>query len=71
MPCDRLDQLRLHVRNLQSQLKDKIRKSQDWPTEGHENASTGKTDYEPFLRHRLNLIKAEIVKHLEEHNCER
>jgi len=67
VPCSELSKLREEARRTREQLSQKVRRAKEFPTAHHHN---GKTDYEPFLKHRLAQMESDIRRHLEKHQCE-
>ena len=70
MACQELDDLRAAARKLYRALDEKVRKARVGAEDLNSAPSVYKTDYEPYLKHKLNMISNEIAKHLARHKCE-
>jgi hypothetical protein len=68
MGCEELEKMRTDSRELRRQLRDKLERSRTWAKA--KSSSSPKTDYEPYLKHRLRSLALQIEDHLKRHACE-
>jgi hypothetical protein len=67
MSCAELDKLRKIASQIKQQLKAKVAESKKWADP--DASGTGKTDFEPFLKHQLAAVTTQIEEHLSQHKC--
>jgi predicted RNase H-like nuclease (RuvC/YqgF family) len=61
MGCPELEKLREEAKQVRRKLREKVDRSRSF---------AAKTDYEPFLKHRLAEAAERIEEHLSRHHCE-
>ena len=71
MTCDEMARLRKRMAQLREKLKEQKRKARAFSKQPRPGRFTvGRSDYEPLLQRRIQLVATEIERHVKTHGCQ-
>ena len=71
MQCDEVVRLRKQMADLREKMAEQKRKARSFAKDPRPGRfSVGRSDYEPLLLRRMQMVAAQIERHVKSHGCQ-